>query len=118
MAARRRFRWIFLVLGLVAVGLVLFALFHKKKAAKPPPAVPVTVVQAAAQDVPVSISALGAAQAWRSDTIVAQVSGLILRTPFKEGDHVRAGQILAQIDPAPYQAALLQAQGALRRDQA
>jgi multidrug efflux system membrane fusion protein len=119
MAARRRFRWIFLVLGLVAVGLVLFALFHKKKAAKPPPpAVPVTVVQAAAQDVPVSISALGAAQAWRSDTIVAQVSGLILRTPFKEGDHVRAGQILAQIDPSPYQAALLQAQGALRRDQA
>ncbi|HEX4741720.1 MAG TPA: efflux RND transporter periplasmic adaptor subunit [Caulobacteraceae bacterium] len=119
MAARRRFRWIFLVLGLVAVGLVLFVLFHKKKAPKPPPpAVPVTVAQATAQDIPVSISALGAAQAWRSDTIVAQVSGLILRTPFKEGDRVRAGQVLAEIDPSPYRAALLQAQGALQRDQA
>ncbi|HEY2050570.1 MAG TPA: efflux RND transporter periplasmic adaptor subunit [Caulobacteraceae bacterium] len=119
MAARRRFRWIFLVLGLVAIGLVLFAVFHKKKAAPPPrPAVPVNVAQALVQDMPVSLSELGAAQAWRSDTIVAQVSGIILRTPFKEGDRVRAGQVLAEIDPAPYRAALNQAQGALRRDQA
>lgn len=119
MAARRRFRWTFLVLGLIAVALALFAIFHKKKAAPPPkPPVPVTVAQAVAQDVPVSLSELGAAQAWRSDTIVAQVSGIILRTPFKEGDRVRAGQVLAQIDPAPYRAALNQAQGALRRDQA
>jgi multidrug efflux system membrane fusion protein len=119
MAARRRFRWTFLVLGLVAVALALFAIFHKKKAPPPPrPQVPVTVAQAVAQDVPVSISELGAAQAWRSDTIVAQVSGIILKTPFKEGDRVRAGQVLAQIDPSPYRAALTQAEGALRRDQA
>jgi membrane fusion protein, multidrug efflux system len=119
MAARRRFRWTFLVLGLVAVGLLLFAIFHTKKAAPPPPPqVPVNVAQVSEQDVPVSISALGAAQAWYSDTIVAQVSGLILRTPFKEGDHVRAGQLLAEIDPSPYRAALTTAQGALRRDQA
>ena len=119
MAARRRFRWTFLVLGLVAVALALFAILHKQKAPPPArPAVPVNVALAAAQDVPVTISALGAAQAWRSDTIVAQVSGIILKTPFKEGDQVREGQILAQIDPAPYRAALTQAQGALRRDQA
>ena len=119
MAARRRFRWIFIVLGLLAVGLVLFAVFHKKKAPPPaPPQVPVNVAQVTEQDVPVSVTALGAAQAWRSDTIVAQVSGIILRTPFKEGDNVRAGQVLAEIDPAPYQAALTQAEGSLRRDEA
>ncbi|HEY1930187.1 MAG TPA: efflux RND transporter periplasmic adaptor subunit [Caulobacteraceae bacterium] len=119
MAARRRFRWTFLVLGVVAVALALFAIFHQKKAPPPPrPQVPVTVAQALAQDVPVSISELGAAQAWRSDTIVAQVSGIILKTPFKEGDRVHAGQVLAQIDPSPYRAILTQAEGALRRDQA
>jgi multidrug efflux system membrane fusion protein len=119
MAARRRFRWTFLVLGVLAIALALFAIFHKKKAPPPPPPrVPVNVAQVIVQDVPVSINALGAAQAWYSDTIVAQVSGLILRTPFKEGDHVRAGQLLAQVDPAPYQAALTQTQGSLRRDEA
>jgi multidrug efflux system membrane fusion protein len=119
MAARRRFRWIFVVLALVAVALVMFTLLHKKKAppAKPPQ-VSVNVAKVTVQDVPVSITALGAAQAWRSDTIVAQVSGVILKTPFIEGQSVRAGQVLAVIDPAPYQAALTQAQGSLKRDQA
>ncbi len=65
-----------------------------------------------------SISALGAAQAWISDQIFAQVSGKLIRVNFAEGSNVRAGQLLAQVDPAPYQAALLQAEGALRRDQA
>ena len=61
MAARRRFRWIFLVLGLVALGLVLLAVFQKKKATPPPPHVSVNVAQVTTQDVPMSVSALGAA---------------------------------------------------------
>jgi multidrug efflux system membrane fusion protein len=119
MAARRRFRWLFVALAVVAVVLVLWLLFHKKKGPPPPPPqVPVNTAVVTSQDVPVTVAALGAAQAWRSDTIVAQVTGIILRMPFKEGDKVRAGQLLAQIDPAPYQAALTQAQGSLRRDEA
>jgi len=119
MAARRRFRWGLLAIGVLAVALVLWVVFHKKPAPPPKaPSVSVNVAKAATQDVPVSITALGAAQAWKSDTIVAQVSGKLLSVGFTEGTDVKAGQVLAQIDPAPYRAALMQAQGALRRDEA
>jgi membrane fusion protein, multidrug efflux system len=119
MAERRRFRWVFVALGVLAIALVLWVVLHKKPA-KPqkPPAIAVAVARATVQDVPVSITALGAAQAWYSDTILAQVSGKLLSVPFAEGGDVKAGQLLAQVDPAPYRAALLQAQGALKRDQA
>jgi multidrug efflux system membrane fusion protein len=119
MAARRRFRWIFLILGGVAVAAILSVALRKPPAAKPgPQAVPVTTAIAQSEDVPVVITALGAAQAWRSDTILAQVSGKLLSVPFTEGSFVKAGALLARIDPAPYRAALLQARGALARDQA
>ena len=119
MPVRRRFHWAFVVLAVVAVALVAWVIFHKKPAkAAPPPRVPVTVVKAGVQDVPVSITALGAAQAWQSDTILAQVTGTLLRVNFVEGTDVKAGQVLAEVDPAAYRAALTQAQGALKRDQA
>ncbi len=112
-------RWILLALGAAAVALLAWVIFHKAPAppAKPQP-VTVTVATVLAQDVPVSITALGAAQAWTSDTILAQVSGILLSVNFVEGTNVKAGQLLAQVDPAPYQAALTQAQGTLARDQA
>jgi membrane fusion protein, multidrug efflux system len=115
----RRLRWVFVALGAVAVALLAWFVFHKKPAApaKPQP-VSVSVATVTAQDVPVSITALGAAQAWTSDTILAQVSGILLGVDFVEGTNVKAGQLLAQIDPARYQAALTQAQGTLERDQA
>ncbi len=117
--SRRRLRWVFVALGAVAVALLAWIVFPKKPAvpAKPQP-VSVAVATVAAQDVPVSITALGAAQAWTSDIILAQVSGILLSVDFIEGTNVKAGQLLAQIDPAPYQAALSQAQGTLERDQA
>jgi multidrug efflux system membrane fusion protein len=59
------------------------------------------VAKAAAIDLPVSITALGAAQAWTSVTVLAQVSGKLLSVDFKEGTDVKKGQLLAQIDPAP-----------------
>jgi multidrug efflux system membrane fusion protein len=118
-AQRRRVSWVFVALGALAVLLVLWVIFHKPKA-KPAhaPAVPVTLAKVTVQDTPVTVSAIGAAQAWESDTILAQVSGKLLSVPFKEGGDVKAGQLLAQVDPAPYQAVLLQAEGALKRDQA
>src|SRR5208282_4528103 len=106
-------------LGAVAIALLAWVVFHKKPAApaKPQP-VSVSVATVSAQDFAVSITALGTAQAWTSDTILAQVSGLLLSVDFVEGTNVKAGQLLAQVDPAPYQAVLTQAQGTLGRDQA
>ena len=118
-AARRRRHWILGALGAFAVLLVLWVAFHKGPA-KPaaPPSIPVTVAQAGVQDVSVSITALGAAQAWTSVTVLAQVSGKLQTVNFTEGTDVKAGEVLAQIDPAPYQAVLTQAEGTLKRDQA
>ena len=118
--AVRRPRWGFAALGVLALALAAWGLFAPKGRPKSVknPAVPVAVARAAFRDVPVSIEALGTAQAWHGVLIRAQVSGKLVEVAFKEGSDVRAGQLLAQIDPAPFQAALLQAEGALKRDQA
>jgi multidrug efflux system membrane fusion protein len=117
-AQHRRFRWGFAVLGVVAVALFAWAIFHPKpaKARKPSP-VAVTVAKVMVQDVPVSVSGLGAAQAWKSVLINTQVNGMLTYVA-PEGTDVAAGDLLAQIQVAPFRAALTQAQGALKRDQA
>ena len=115
----QRHHWIFISLGVLAVALIAWVIFHR--GAKPPaapPAIPVSAVKAQRQDIPMSITALGAAQAWTSVTVLAQVSGKLLTVNFTEGTDVQKGQLLAQIDPAPYLAVLTQAQGTLERDRA
>ncbi len=107
------------MLGAVALALILWTVLHKKPKPTPkPPVVAVSLARATVQDVKVSLTNLGAAQAWKSDTIVPQVTGKLLSANFTEGTPVRGGQLLAVIDPAPFQAVLLQAQGALIRDEA
>lgn len=119
MGLSRRTYWVAALLGLVAVALVAWMIFHKRPATAPKARpVPVSVATATVRDVPVSVTALGAAQAWKSVLIRTQVNGKLLSAPFAEGTDVQAGQLLAQIDPAPYLAALLQAEGALERDKA
>jgi multidrug efflux system membrane fusion protein len=117
-----RRHWLVSALALVCVligawVLIRWGLTPKSKPSAPA-AVAVLVATVSAQDVPVSITALGAAQAWKSDTILAQVSGVLLSVDFVEGTNVKVGQLLAEVDPAPYRAALTQAQGALDRDRA
>ncbi|WP_158931618.1 efflux RND transporter periplasmic adaptor subunit [Acidisphaera sp. S103] len=119
----RRRRWVVAASAAVAVAvavvLLAWVVFHKKPVPPAKPAaVSVSAVAVVMQDVPVSVTTLGAAQAWTSDTILAQVSGILRSVDFVEGTDVKAGQLLAQIDPTPYQAALTQAQGTLQRDQA
>jgi multidrug efflux system membrane fusion protein len=115
----RRFRWGFVVLGVVLVALLAWAFFASQKHDQPhgQPPVPVSVAKAASQDVPVMVTALGAAQAWQGVLIVPQISGRLIYVA-REGDDVRAGARLVEIDCAPYKAVLTQAQGALKRDQA
>jgi membrane fusion protein, multidrug efflux system len=109
----------FLAGGLALLAALVWYLFFFPSSPPPKPkAIPVTVAKVAIQDVPVSVTGIGAAQAWTSVTILAQVSGKLLSVNFAEGIMVQAGQVLAQIDPAPYRAALTVALGALKRDQA
>lgn len=117
--ARTRRHWILAGLGALAILLVAGVLLLRHPAKpQPPPSIPVYVAKAVSSDVAVSITALGAAQAWYSVTVLAQVSGKLLNVDFTEGTDVKKGQLLAQIDPAPYLAALTQAQGTLKHDQA
>ncbi len=81
-----------------------------------PVAVAVATVEAG--DIEVRIPALGTITPLATVTVRTQVNGILTRIGFQEGQTVKAGQFLAQIDPRPYEAALKQARGNLRRDQA
>lgn len=80
--------------------------------------VPVTVAPATRGDIDVRIPALGTVTPLATVTVRTQISGILQKIAFTEGQLVRRGQLLAQIDPRPYEAALEQMQGNLRRDQA
>ncbi|MGN6770764.1 MAG: MdtA/MuxA family multidrug efflux RND transporter periplasmic adaptor subunit [Rhizobiaceae bacterium] len=69
-------------------------------------------------DMDVTLDALGTVTSLATVTIKSQITGQLTEVDFKEGQDVRKGDLLAQIDPRPYQAALAQAQGQLARDQA
>ncbi len=82
------------------------------------PPVPVQVGQAQQMDMPVVKNALGTVVANTTVAVTARVQGQLTKAYFKEGQMVKAGDLLFQIDPRPFQAALAQAQGQLERDQA
>ena len=81
---------------------------------------PSTVGVAAAEkaDLPVTLDALGTVTAAATTTVRPQVSGILQKVLFKEGQMVKAGQVLAQIDPRPFELALMQASGQRQRDEA
>jgi membrane fusion protein, multidrug efflux system len=80
--------------------------------------VPVTVAIASRQDLPIYLSGLGVVQASFTVGIRAQVVGMLEQVLFKEGDHVRKGDVLAKIDPRLYQAALDSAKAKKEQDEA
>lgn len=82
-----------------------------------PPA-PVTVALAEQAPIPIELDAIGNAQSFRTVQVKSMVDGQIKRVLFKQGDEVRAGQMLFQLDKRPFQAALDQALGKLGQDQA
>ena len=83
-----------------------------------PPGTPVTAVAAVSQDVPVYIDEIGTTAAVETVTVVPQVSGKIMSRHFADGAELKKDQVLFEIDPRPFQAALDQAQGQLKKDQA
>ena len=83
-----------------------------------PRVVPVKTGDVTQQNVPLQISAIGNVEAYNTVSIKAQIGGEILDVHFKEGQDVKQGDLLFQIDPRPYQAALRQAEAQLARDAA
>jgi membrane fusion protein, multidrug efflux system len=89
-----------------------------KKDPVPTPAVPVTIATAERRDVPFELAANGTVEPIQTVSVQAQVGGVLRRVAFQEGEEVKQGQVLFEIDPRPYQAALDQATAALARDSA
>jgi multidrug efflux system membrane fusion protein len=69
-------------------------------------------------DIPIYVDALGTVTPSATVTVTPQVSGVLTKVPFQEGQMVKAGQLLATIEPRPFELALMQAQGTLQKDQA
>lgn len=81
-------------------------------------AMPVGVSTVANGDIDITLNALGTVTPLRNVTVSAQIAGNLLDVNFKEGQMVKQGDLLADIDPRPYQAQLEQMQGTLARDEA
>jgi len=83
-----------------------------------PPVVPVVVATAQRGDLPVYFTGLGTVTAFNTVTVHSRVDGQLISVAFKEGQFVKQGDVLAQIDPRPFQVILEQAEGQLAKDQA
>ena len=116
---RHRGLWIVIVIVLLVLAAVLVWRHHDaaKKIAPPPPKITVTTATAKRGDIGVYLDAIGTVTPVYTASITSQVNGLVLAVHYKEGQLVRKGDPLVDIDSRPYRATLLQAQGALERDQ-
>jgi multidrug efflux system membrane fusion protein len=110
------------VLILLLFGVLFWVILHHQEAAKAPSrramTGPVTITTATAKkgDIGVYLNAIGTVTPVYTDTITSQVTGLVSEVHYREGQMVRRGDPLIDIDSRPYRAQLVQAQGALERD--
>jgi membrane fusion protein, multidrug efflux system len=119
----RRHRIVFAALAVLAASTgVVFALtrqgVHAPIAAAAPAPVPVVAQRVASGNVPIYLTGIGNVQAYNTVIVRSQIQGQLTTVPFTEGQTVHQGDLLAQIDPRPYQAQLDQAIANRDRDQA
>ncbi|HTD96411.1 MAG TPA: efflux RND transporter periplasmic adaptor subunit [Edaphobacter sp.] len=120
-------KWIVVLVILAVVGAAVWKIRSNsqeqsrtavKLAAAADRATPVQVMAVQQKTMPIYLTALGTVTAYNTVTIKTRVDGQLMLVNVREGQAVKQGQMLVEIDPAPYQAALAQAQGQLVRDQA
>ena len=114
-----RLRWILAAVVAIPIAIVLWQKLPQSPPPRGAPPQVVRVAQAALGDMPVILNELGTVTPTDTVTVMPNqaVSGYLIDVPFQEGQDVKQGQLLAQIDPRPFQAALDQAMGTLQRDQ-
>jgi membrane fusion protein, multidrug efflux system len=122
MDRRRRIRpviwWLALIAVLLAIWLVVRAFSRPKAKPAGQQPIPVAIAPVTVGDLDVYLDALGTVTPVYTVTVVSRVAGAITEIHFKEGQIVKKNDLLAVVDPRPYVAALIQAQGQLARDQA
>jgi multidrug efflux system membrane fusion protein len=106
-----------LLLVLVLVVVMWRRQQDAKKPAPAPPKIDITTATATKGDIGVYLDEIGTVTPVYTDSITSQVNGLVIAVHYKEGQLVSKGDPLVDIDSRPYRATLLQAQGALERDQ-
>jgi multidrug efflux system membrane fusion protein len=117
----RRGLWVIAVILIaIGIGIVLWQrpFTHERRGLRPQPPAAVSVAPVARGDLPIMLSGLGTVTPLATVTVQTQINGTLTDVGFREGQMVKKGDFLAQIDPRPYQVALEQAQGALGKDQA
>jgi RND family efflux transporter MFP subunit len=111
--------WVGGALCLLVIGLIIGAMYPKHvSGAKPDSPLNVEVVQVEQKDVPIYGEWIGTLDGFTNADVRAQVTGYLLKQGYQEGAFVRKGQLLFEIDPRPFQAALDQAQGQLAQAKA
>jgi multidrug efflux system membrane fusion protein len=118
--------WLLVIAGLVYGGYTYFqttkekqqAAQKNKDAKKGPRAVPIAAVAARVGEIPIYLRGLGSATAFNTVAVKSRVDGQLEALHFQEGQFVKKDDLLAEIDPRPFQVQLEQAKGQLARDQA
>ncbi len=125
----------FIVVGILILVAVIAAIYHFKQDSEHPnkqnsnaegkrgnddfdTPIAVAIETTTQADFPVYLNGLGTVTPLRTVTVKARVDGQLMKVAFTEGQMVKEGDLLAEIDPRPYQALLMQAQGQLQRDEA
>lgn len=120
---RKWWAWVFLALlaGLGVYAVWMFLSGGTRARGQGPvfqPKIPVVAIAATQGDIHTYITGLGTVTALYTATVHTRVDGQIMKVVFKEGEVVKNGALLVEIDPRPFEAALLQAEGQLERDKA
>jgi membrane fusion protein, multidrug efflux system len=128
-SGRRRFPLLAIIIVLVLIlgGVIVWRLVTQSSASKSQSAsargggggpVPVIIGTVAQKNVPVYLDGIGTVQAFNTVTVRSRVDGQLLKLGFDEGQDVKSGDLIAQIDPAPYRTVLEQAEGKKSQDEA
>jgi len=122
-SGRKKLGWTLAIVGLVALGVI--GLRYRAQSVTPPGGrfgaggpLAVGVAKVTTGDVPITVNALGTVTPLATVTVHPQITGPLIKIDFTEGKIVKAGELLAEIDPRPFQATLDQTLGQLKRDQA